>query len=249
MYNINSFMNGIISGYIGAYVVYPIDLIKTRVQNQNQNNSNNLEFIKNIIKKEGYKNLYKGSMIQLMGVGPEKAIKLHVNNYVSSKMKENEYNKIISGSLAGMSQVVITNPIERIKIQFQMNINQNILHTIKTIGGFKQLYKGSSLCFLRDIPFSGIYFPTYEYLKKYTNNIFLSGIIACIPAAYIVTPADVIKTRIQTSKNNYKNINDCIIKTYKNEGFKAFWKGGLWRIMRSSPQFGITLWIYEYLNK
>jgi solute carrier family 25 aspartate/glutamate transporter 12/13 len=81
-------------------------------------------------------------------------------------------------------------------------------------------------------------------LKK-NNNSFISGMIAAIPAAYLVTPFDVIKTRIQFSKNN--NILECVKNIYKNEGFKAFWKGGLWRIMKSSPQFGITLFVYENL--
>jgi solute carrier family 25 aspartate/glutamate transporter 12/13 len=51
-----------------------------------------------------------------------------------------------------------------IKIQYQMGLTQNksIFEIIKTI----RLYKGASACFLRDIPFSAIYFPTYDYLKK-----------------------------------------------------------------------------------
>ena len=35
----------------------------------------------------------------------------------------------------------------------------------------------------------------------------------------------------------------------QEEGFKAFFKGGPARIVRSSPQFGFTLVAYEYLHK
>ncbi len=35
---------------------------------------------------------------------------------------------------------------------------------------------------------------------------------------------------------------------YKNEGFTAFWKGGGWRVLRSSPQFGITMIVYDFLS-
>jgi solute carrier family 25 (mitochondrial aspartate/glutamate transporter), member 12/13 len=239
---------GLISGYIGAIVVYPIDVIKTRAQNHIHPFT--LQCIKHIIQKEGYKIFYKGSIIQLCGIGPEKALKLYVNNFVSSTLEENNFNKVLSGSLAGMAQVIITNPVERIKIQYQMNNHHNLLQTIKMIGGFRQLYKGVGLCLMRDIPFSAIYFPTYNACKNVTNNSFLSGMIAGIPAAFLVTPADVIKTRIQThSTNNYTNIMDCIYKTYSKEGFKAFWKGSYWRVLRSSPQFGVTLWSYETLKK
>jgi hypothetical protein len=37
--------------------------------------------------------------------------------------------------------------------------------------------------------------------------------------------------------------------TDREEGFKAFFKGGPARILRSSPQFGFTLLAYEYLHK
>ena len=35
----------------------------------------------------------------------------------------------------------------------------------------------------------------------------------------------------------------------REEGFRALWKGGPARIIRSSPQFGFTLVAYEYLQK
>ncbi len=35
----------------------------------------------------------------------------------------------------------------------------------------------------------------------------------------------------------------------REEGFKALFKGGPVRVIRSSPQFGFTLVAYEYLHK
>jgi hypothetical protein len=35
----------------------------------------------------------------------------------------------------------------------------------------------------------------------------------------------------------------------REEGFKALFKGGPARVIRSSPQFGFTLVAYEYLHK
>jgi hypothetical protein len=37
--------------------------------------------------------------------------------------------------------------------------------------------------------------------------------------------------------------------TDREEGFKALFKGGPARVVRSSPQFGFTLLAYEYLHK
>lgn len=35
----------------------------------------------------------------------------------------------------------------------------------------------------------------------------------------------------------------------REEGFRALFKGGPARVIRSSPQFGFTLLAYEYLGK
>ena len=72
--------------------------------------------------------------------------------------------------------------------------------------GLMGLYKGTSACLLRDIPFSGIYFTAYSHLKKDyfgesdtkrlgMGELLMAGAIAGMPAAYLTTPADVIKTR------------------------------------------------------
>ena len=72
--------------------------------------------------------------------------------------------------------------------------------------GLMGLYKGASACLARDIPFSAIYFPTYSHLKKDlfgegpnkklgVLQLLTAGAIAGMPAAYLTTPFDVIKTR------------------------------------------------------
>jgi len=73
-----------------------------------------------------------------------------------------------------------------------------------------------------------------------------------MPAAYLTTPCDVIKTRLQveTRKGDtqYTSLRHCAQTVYKEEGFKAFFKGGPARILRSSPQFAFTLAGYEVLQ-
>ena len=227
----NNFIAGLIAGIIGAFIVYPIDVIKTNMQNSNKLYLNGFECCKKLWKTNGF---YRGCLIQLIGVGPEKAIKLYVySNTINDSNKLKDH--FISGLFAGMCQVIISCPYEVIKINMQMNKKE-----------IPKLYTGIIPCLLRDIPFSGIYFPTYWYLKEKLNyNSFLSGTIAGIPAAFLCTPADVIKTRMQTLDTKMlftiKNI-------YENGGFSGFFKGSGWRIFKSSPQFGITLFIFDYLK-
>ncbi|KAJ3043787.1 mitochondrial aspartate-glutamate transporter agc1 [Rhizophlyctis rosea] len=299
MYN---FALGSVAGAIGATVVYPIDLVKTRMQNQRSKvvgqvlYKNSWDCFQKVIRNEGVMGLYSGLIPQLVGasfeltsgehymktVAPEKAIKLTMNDLVRSKTRDPKtgeiplWAEILAGCTAGGSQVLFTNPLEIVKIRLQVqgeaakaaldaSTPKASAITIVRQLGLLGLYKGVGACLLRDIPFSGIYFPTYAHLKtglfhegkdgKKLNALELltAGAIAGMPAAYLVTPADVIKTRLQVAarkgETTYSGIGDAFRKILKEEGPRAFFKGGVARIFRSSPQFGVTLAAYEFLHR
>jgi solute carrier family 25 aspartate/glutamate transporter 12/13 len=139
---------------------------------------------------------------------------------------------------------------------------QGAMWIIKNLG-IRGLYKGATACLSRDVPFSAIYFPTYAHLKKDlfkespenklgVGSLLISGAIAGMPAAYLTTPFDVVKTRLQTEarkgESSYTGMRHAFRTIYAEEGFRAFFKGGPARILRSSPQFGFTLAAYEVLQ-
>ncbi|XP_076631815.1 calcium-binding mitochondrial carrier protein Aralar1 isoform X5 [Colletes latitarsis] len=280
------FLLGSIGGAVGATAVYPIDLVKTRMQNQRTGSlvgelmyRNSFDCLKKVIRHEGFFGLYRGLLPQLMGVAPEKAIKLTVNDFVRDKFMDKNsnlplYGEIISGACAGGSQVIFTNPLEIVKIRLQVageiagGSKVRAWAVVKELGLFG-LYKGARACFLRDVPFSAIYFPMYAHTKArladeggYNTplSLLVSGALAGVPAAALVTPADVIKTRLQVvareGQTTYNGLMDCAKKVYKEEGARAFWKGAtgmrfyyISRVFRSSPQFGVTLFTYELLQR
>uniref|UniRef100_A0A8C2QSD7 EF-hand domain-containing protein n=1 Tax=Capra hircus TaxID=9925 RepID=A0A8C2QSD7_CAPHI len=247
------FTLGSVAGAVGATAVYPIDLVKTRMQNQRGTGSvvgelmykNSFDCFKKVLRYEGFFGLYRGLIPQLIGVAPEKAIKL----------------------TAGGSQVIFTNPLEIVKIRLQVageittGPRVSALNVLRDLGLFG-LYKGAKACFLRDIPFSAIYFPVYAHCKLLLAdenghvggiNLLAAGAMAGVPAASLVTPADVIKTRLQVAaragQTTYSGVIDCFRKILREEGPSAFWKGTAARVFRSSPQFGVTLVTYELLQR
>ncbi|XP_071478145.1 electrogenic aspartate/glutamate antiporter SLC25A12, mitochondrial-like [Diadema antillarum] len=273
------FTLGSIAGATGATAVYPIDLVKTRMQNQRSGQlvgelmyKNSWDCFKKVIRHEGFFGLYRGLPPQLVGVAPEKAIKLTMNDLVRDHVRREDgtypfWGEMLAGGCAGASQVMFTNPLEIVKIRLQVageiqtGPRVSAISVMKDLGFFG-LYKGARACFLRDIPFSAIYFPVYAHLKTYfadreghnsPTSLLCAATLAGAPAAYSVTPADVIKTRLQvvarTGQATYTGVFDCARKIYKQEGFRAFWKGGPARIFRSSPQFGVTLLTYELLQR
>ncbi|KFQ14219.1 Calcium-binding mitochondrial carrier protein Aralar1, partial [Leptosomus discolor] len=92
------FTLGSIAGAVGATAVYPIDLVKTRMQNQRSSGSvvgelmykNSFDCFKKVLRFEGFFGLYRGLLPQLIGVAPEKAIKLTVNDFVRDKFTKKD---------------------------------------------------------------------------------------------------------------------------------------------------------------
>lgn len=279
-----SFLLGSVAGAFGAFMVYPIDLVKTRLQNQRGADpgqrlyKNSVDCFRKVIANEGFRGLYSGVLPQLVGVAPEKAIKLTVNDIVRGALTDKKSGQVplpyelLAGGTAGACQVVFTNPLEIVKIRLQVQgevvkttegaQKRSAMWIVRNLG-LKGLYKGASACLLRDVPFSAIYFPTYSHLKKDlfgesptkklgVVQLLTAGAIAGMPAAYLTTPCDVIKTRLQVEARkgdtSYTGLRHAAQTILKEEGFKAFFKGGPARILRSSPQFGFTLAAYEVLQ-
>ncbi|KAK7082058.1 hypothetical protein SK128_017258, partial [Halocaridina rubra] len=74
---------------------------------------------------------------------------------------------------------------------------------------------------------------------------FLAGCASGSLAALAVNPFDVVKTRLQllskgANEVEYKGIPDAFIKILKNEGPRAFFKGGACRMIVIAPLFGIA---------
>ena len=170
-----------LAGMAGALAIYPIDLVKTRLQNQRSSGayagqamySGPWDCFKYVYRLEGIRGLYRGLLPQLVGVGPEKALKLVVNDTIRDLVRVDGevpvWGQLMAGGCAGAAQVCVTNPLEIIKIRLQTATETgettNVVKVMKELG-FKGMYKGASACFARDIPFSFIYFPCYSGLKQ-----------------------------------------------------------------------------------
>ena len=153
-----------------------------------------------------------------MGIAPEKAIKLTVNDKLRNWFKGDTdrnllvYEEILAGIGTGLVQVFVTNPYELLKIRIQIQAAEGA--TKKSIGtilketGVRGLYTGLPATLLRDLPFNAVYFSSYAFfktsLKDHQGNLspqglILAGLGAGMMAATIDTPAD-------TCVNSYKII-------------------------------------------
>ncbi|KAJ2609873.1 mitochondrial aspartate-glutamate transporter agc1 [Coemansia sp. RSA 1365] len=283
--------NGAIAGVTGVSIIFPLDMVKTRLQNQKPVNgklpySGGLDCFRKIVRSEGVRGLYRGLAPNLAGVTPEKAIKLAVNDMMRQMLARRAgtapeklplVEGAIAGATAGLCQVIATNPMEIVKIQMQVAATNTVTvnGTAAAIGGaprvtamgivrelgLRGLYKGTTATLLRDVPFSLCFFPLQALFAQQINqklhggngkpSVFsvLSGsTIAGIIAAAFVTPADVVKTRLQSSSQPsppYRGMADCAKRIMHSEGPRAFFKGTVPRCLTTAPLFGIALMMYD----
>jgi len=246
-----------------------------------------LDCAKKIIQADGLKGLYRGWPPNVLLVMPEKALKITANEQFRAMLNSGPVGaplplpkQILAGGLAGFVQVFITCPMELLKIQGATMKDKFLRGEISRMKPYSELardlgiaglYTGVVSTWLRDVPFSFVYFPIYYeasgHLKKSdmfrnssdTSIALVAGAIAGTAAAAITTPLDVIKTRVHANarrsdippglgpffRKEIGLVKDVFARTLKEEGPTAFFKGVVPRVLIISPLFGITMTTYQ----
>lgn len=303
---------GAIAGSTGAIAAYPIDFVKSQLQTDygREKYKGGWDAAKDIIATSGPLALYKGLMVNVVGIAPEKTIKLGANSLMRGiVMGHFGYlplaGEVFAGGFAGCTQVLVTNPLEVVKLKLQTS-QMTIKDVMSQLQGLADLYQGAEACVARDAVFSAVLFPTYAHLKvalaaslvggmgvsaesaSFWANLF-AGSFAAAPAALISTPADVVKTRLQQARtvdeeseeaillgasldDNYHRGNTqvqlvspdqlslvpeekqgtsffSVMSTIaEEEGPEVLFSGWFERVVRSAPQFGVTLAMFDLLS-
>jgi len=190
-------VNGGIAGIIGVSCVFPLDLVKTRLQNQKLGPDGEKMYtgmrdcFMKTYKAEGYLGMYRGSGVNILLITPEKAIKLAANDFFRNKLTKADgtlpvTREMMAGGCAGLCQIVVTTPMELLKIQLQdagrvaaqlkaagqstahlpkisaLSVTRELLATKGIFG----LYRGTKATMLRDVSFSMVYFPLFANLNR-----------------------------------------------------------------------------------
>ena len=157
--------------------------------------------------------------------------------------------------------------------------------------GLQSLWRGLTLTLWRDVPFSGVYWFGYETVKgalkaqrerqvaalrpfQHSNrqvkkvdegtftDAFIAGAVSGSVAAFLTTPFDVGKTRIQVVNTPpppavegltavrsgfgggqavYKSMPNFLAGIYREEGIKGLWRGCVPRMLKVSPACAIMV--------
>lgn len=193
----------------------------------------------------------------------------------TSSKEESFLRNISAGMLSGAIANGLANPTDVLKVRMQSNqskfANKSLWTCFKEIyvtERFGGLYRGVIPNAQRAAIVSGVELSTYDWFKQFLMAKFdmkdtiithfgASG-MAGFCASICATPIDVVKTRMmnqsklvdnQNSDKIYKGSIDCMLKTVRNEGFFALYKGFLPSYLRLGPWNIIFFLTYEKLKQ
>ncbi|XP_017856576.1 PREDICTED: solute carrier family 25 member 40 [Drosophila arizonae] len=180
---------------------------------------------------------------------------------------------MLSGVTARICAVTFVSPIElvRTKMQSQRLSYAQVLQFVRNIiaiQGVAGLWRGLPPTILRDVPFSGIYWPAYEYLKICFSECdeepsfgfsFVAGVLAGSVAALVTCPFDVIKTHEQIEFGERVIFTDSPSKElskqstysrlagiYRLFGLRGLFAGYVPRLCKVAPACAIMISTFEY---
>merc|ERR1712226_89377 len=179
-----------------------------------------------------------------------------------------------AGALTGFSVRLIVNPLDVIKIRWQLQVEpisgsfsfQNYgkynswSQTIRSIvaeEGIKALWKGHLSGQILTIGYSSIQFTTYKFLSggaDYRQNFgvhFLLGGVSGCAATVGTLPIDLIRTRMVSQGNKviYKSISDAFASIYKVDGARGYFRGLSPALVQIFPFSGLTFGVYNLIRK
>ncbi|PAV88589.1 hypothetical protein WR25_20220 [Diploscapter pachys] len=252
----------------GVLAGHPLDTVKVRLQTQHGNiYRGTWHCFGNIVKKEGFRGLYKGLSSPLASLSAINAIVFGVHGSACREFDNPDSLKahFFAGSAAGFTQSIIAAPTERLKLLMQIQTDK--AHTVYTgpihaarqiikTQGSRALFRGSLATISRDTPAFGVYFLSYEWMtRKMSGNgtteslagwqLLLAGGGAGMISWLLNYPQDIVKSRFQAD-DSYRSYWHCIKSTYAERGIRTFFIGLNSALIRAFPSNAATFFTVEW---
>lgn len=182
---------------------------------------------------------------------------------------------LVSGAGARTFAATVTAPLELVRTRAhthhkQLNALRAMVKMVRADGALS-LWTGLGAQLWRDVPFSAMYWLGYETAvqamgqgptdsqAQYMTKSFAAGAGAGMVAAYLTTPFDVIKTRLQVQPGvpgapplpappvpaAGGGTLGALVAIGRAEGLQALFKGSLPRVLRIGPACAIMISSYE----
>ncbi|ESO82541.1 hypothetical protein LOTGIDRAFT_169864 [Lottia gigantea] len=238
-------------------ILFPLDTVKTRLQSQH-----------GFIKSGGFRGIYSGLFSAALGSAPTAALffcTYESTKHIMKSFVKPEYETIshmTGASIGELAACLLRVPVEVVKQRAQTTHATSSIQALRNTlasEGVIGLYRGFLVTVVREIPFSFIQFPLWEFYKKSWKkkqnrpvNAWQSAVCGALAggiSAGLTTPLDVAKTRIMLAQKGSKiaggNVFTALKHVCHEKGFQGLYAGVIPRIMWISVGGAIFLGVYE----
>ena len=168
---------------------------------------------------------------------------------------------VVAAVIAGTLDILIKCPFERLKTQLQGGEKQStsaLLQKTWEANGIRGLWAGLGATLARDVPYLVLKWLTYVYMQSCLGSLLVgvssqttnlvAGAVAGAVAATAVTPADVIKTRLQVASGKEVTPLSVGRELMAEGGVPALFRGLGPRLMRIPLYTAITLATFDMVK-
>lgn len=263
---VKAFLAGSLSGTCSTLIFQPLDLMKTRIQQQAELRLSMTGVVRNVVAQENLFGLWRGVIPSLVRTVPGVGLYFSSMHYMKASLCEgrpSHLQSVLIGSSARAFAGAVMIPFTVIKTRFESNsynykTTYQAFKNIMQIEGLRGLTSGLGPTLFRDVPFSGLYLMFYEHLKslvaadtRYYNPTaahFMCGFASGILASLVTQPADVIKTNMQLDREN-RGMVKTVRRIYRQQGLGGFAIGLAPRMLRRTLMAALAWTVYENMIK
>jgi len=230
--------------------------------------------VRHVWRAEGIRGLWKGTGTTLVIGAPSSTAYMLIYDYLLRQVFPTviPYPSIVP-MVAGISArsfvSTVVSPLELIRTNLQSTPRlPDTPHTLRSVldslkglvraNGIQHLWRGLGPTLWRDVPFSGVYWASYEGMKRRLEQrgrsgpslAFFCGAMNGTAAALLTSPFDVLKTRRQalvmsTTPGQPARVLGLLQQIVRTEGVSTLFAGLGPRIAKIAPACGIMIACYE----
>jgi hypothetical protein len=244
------------SAFCAATIVSsPVDVLKCRMQVKQKNAESEkcLDLALSMLKKEG-------PIVFFSGMGPALLqAPAAMAQYTLMDPLRSMMPLYMAALIAGSIDIIIKCPFERVKTQMQgggqTHAMSTVLRNTCATSGLVGLWAGLGATLARDLPYLVLKWLTYTRAQMLLSLVMpsataanlVAGALAGAVAATAVTPADVIKTRVQTSgsKSGFLAVGR---EVFAEGGIPALFRGLGPRLLRIPIYTALTLATFDLVK-
>ncbi|XP_010525971.1 PREDICTED: adenine nucleotide transporter BT1, chloroplastic/mitochondrial-like [Tarenaya hassleriana] len=269
-------ISGAVAGAVSRTAVAPLETIRTHLMVGSGGHSTT-EVFHDIMKNEGWKGLFRGNLVNVIRVAPARAVELFVfetvNKNLSPKLGEQSKLPIpaslIAGACAGVSQTLLTYPLELVKtrLTIQRGVYKGICDAFLKIireEGPTELYRGLAPSLIGVVPYAATNYFAYDSLRKAYRKFLkqekignvetlLIGSFAGAVSSSATFPLEVARKHMQVGavggRAVYKNMLHALLCILEQEGIQGWYRGLGPSCLKLVPAAGISFMCYEFCKR